>query len=181
MTAIRQSLSALLTRTDRVGDWALPILARLVFAGVLLGYFWASAMTKFAGGPFSLSTGAFAQIYPKTLESLGYDASKLGVFEYFVVLAGSWAEVLLPLLILLGLATRLAALGMIGFVVVQSLTDVFGHMAGPEAIGAWFDRAPDALILDQRAFWVLLFAVLALKGAGPLSIDRLVRVRLARQ
>ena len=32
---------------DRLGDWALPLLARLVFAGVLLGYFWLSALTKF--------------------------------------------------------------------------------------------------------------------------------------
>jgi putative oxidoreductase len=28
------------------------------------------------------------------------------------------------------------------------------------------------LILDQRAFWMLLFLVLILKGAGPISADR---------
>ena len=73
-------------------------------------------------------------------------------------------------LIVLGLFTRLAALGMVGFVVVQSLTDIFGHGA---ARGRWFDRASDALILDQRAFWLLLFACADQKGAGPLSADRL--------
>ena len=66
---------------------------------------------------------------------------------------------------------------MIGFVLVQSLTDIFGHGA---AAGAWFDRASDAVILDQRAFWVFLLAVLVLKGAGPLSADRLLGVERAR-
>jgi putative oxidoreductase len=155
---------------DRQGGWVLPTVARLVFAGVLLSYFWASAMTKL-DGPFSLSIGAYAQIFPKAFEAVGYDASQMGLWQSAVVLAGSWAEVVLPVLIVLGLFTRLAALGMVGFVVVQSLTDVIGHDA---SAGAWFDRASDALILDQRAFWMLLFLVLILKGAGPLSADRLL-------
>ena len=66
---------------------------------------------------------------------------------------------------------------MAGFVVVQSLTDIRGH--GADA-GAWFDRASDALILDQRAFWMLLFLMLIAKGAGPLSADRGLRVVFPR-
>ena len=31
-------------------DWLLPTLARLVFAAVLLGYFWASGLTKLGDG-----------------------------------------------------------------------------------------------------------------------------------
>ena len=162
-------------RLSSASGWLLPTLARAVFAAVLLGYFWSSAWTKFDGGPFALSTGAFAQIFPKAFEAVGYDANQLNWFQHLVTLAGAWAEVVLPLLVVLGLLTRLSALGMIGFVAVQSLTDVFGHMAGPETIGAWFDRAPDALILDQRALWITLLAVLVVKGAGPLSIDRLLR------
>ena len=77
-------------------------------------------------------------------------------------------------LIVLGLFTRLAALGMIGFVTVQSLTDVYGHGQTGE-IGAWFDRLPDAIILDQRALWVFLLLVLVIKGAGPLSFDRALK------
>ena len=72
------------------------------------------------------------------------------------------AALVLPLLLVLGLFTRLAALAMAGFVVVQSLTDVIGHMAEPDTIGAWFDRSSDALILDQRAFWLLLLITLVL-------------------
>ena len=161
-------------------DWLLPLLARLIFAGVLLVYFWASGLTKLGEGPlglFSPSSGAYAQIFPRAFEAVGYDTDQLGLFHRLVVLAGTLAEFLLPLLIVIGLATRLAALGMIGFVVVQSLTDLFGHggINHPETLGAWFDRAPDGVILDQRAFWVFLLLVLVIRGAGPLSLDRLLR------
>ena len=64
---------------------------------------------------------------------------------------------------------------MIGFVIVQSLTDIFGHMVGPETIGAWFNAASNDLIMDQRAFWILALLVLVAKGAGPLSVDRGLR------
>lgn len=161
----------------RQADWLLPTAARLVFAGVLFGYFWASAGTKL-DGLFTPTLGAYAQIFPKAFEAVGYDVGRMEGWRTLVVLAGAWAEHVLPVLIVLGLFTRLAALGMAGFVVVQSLTDVFGHAAGSGTIGAWFDRASDALILDQRALWMLLFLVLILKGAGPLSADRfLARAR----
>ncbi len=170
-------LAAYKRSTDRLAamDGLLPTLARLTFGGVLTGYFWASALTKFDSFPFGLSTGAFAQIYPKQIEALGYDASLIGLFPWLVVLAGSYAEFILPALILLGAVTRPAALGMIGFIIVQSLTDIWGHLAGPETIGTWFDRIADAQIMDQRALWVMLLAILVVKGAGPLSIDRLTR------
>jgi putative oxidoreductase len=93
-----------------------------------------------------------------------------------VVMAGTWAEFVLPLMIVIGLLTRLAALGMIGFVVMQTLTDLYGHGAISEAgtVGAWFDKAPDSVILDQRAMWVFLLVALVVKGAGPLSLDRVL-------
>jgi putative oxidoreductase len=155
-------------------DPLLPLLARAIFAAVLAGYFWASALTKF-DGPFSLSVGAFAQIFPKAIEAVGYSATQLPLWMHLFAYAGSVAEIVLPTLIVLGLATRLAALGMIGFVTLQSLTDVHGHGASAGTIGAWFDRASDSLIMDQRAFWVLLFALLVVKGAGAVSLDRFVR------
>ena len=161
---------------DRLGSWLLPTAARLVFAAVLLGYFWASASTKL-DGIFTPSLGSYAQIFPKAFEAVGYDVSQMVLWRRLVVLAGAWSEFALPALIVLGLCTRIAALGMVGFVTIQSLTDIRGH--GADA-GAWFDRASDALILDQRALWMLLFLVLILKGAGPLSVDRLVQRQLAR-
>jgi putative oxidoreductase len=161
---------------DRQADWLLPTLARLVFAGVLAGYFWASALTKF-DGPVTPSIGAYGQIFPKAFDAVGFDPSGLTLWHGLVALAGGYAEFILPALIILGLFTRLAALGMAGFILVQSLTDVFGH--GVTA-GAWFDRASDGLILDQRALWLLLLAVLLGKGGGPFSADRLLGVERTR-
>lgn len=160
---------------------ALPLAARLVFAGVLLGYFWASAATKFAGFPFALSDGAFAQIYPRAFEALGYDSAGFGLWPRMVVLLGSYAEFVLPALIILGLFTRMAALGMMGFVAMQTATDIWGHGAGAGTIGAWFDRDAASLIADQRALWALLLLILVLRGAGPISLDRALLRRFARR
>ncbi|ALI56474.1 DoxX family protein [Celeribacter marinus] len=164
-------------RITRTSTYALPVFARIIFAAVLLRYFWGSALTKL-DGIFTPSLGAYAQIFPRQMEAAGYDASQLGAFHWLVVMGGTYAEFILPALIVVGLFTRIAALGMIGFTVVQSLTDIIGHKADPTTIGAWFDRASDALILDQRAFWVFLFATLVGMGAGSLSLDALLNSRL---
>lgn len=174
--------NAVFSRIEQIGEGLLPLLARLVFAGVLLMYFWVSGLTKLGDGILGFlfpSTGAYAQIFPKQMEAVVYDTSQLSVFHWLVVTAGTWAEFILPLLIVVGLFTRLAALGMIGFVVVQSLTDLYGHGAIEHAgtLGAWFDKAPDALILDQRAFWMLLLVTLVIRGAGALSVDRVLRTK----
>lgn len=166
------------------GPW-LPVLARAVFAAVLLVYFWASAATKPGDGLLGVvlpGAGAYAQIFPRATEAVLYDVSQLSLWHWAVVTAGTWAEFVLPALIVVGLATRLAALGMIGFVLVQSATDLFGHggIAHAATLGAWFDRVPDAAILDQRAFWLLLLILLVVQGAGPLSIDAALRARESR-
>ena len=156
-------------------SWLVPSLARLVFAAVLLVYFWKSAATKLGDGFFgfvSPSVGAYAQIFPKAMEAVGYDPSQLSFLHTLIVLAGTWGEFILPLLILIGLLTRLAALGMIGFVAVQSIVDIYGHGVSGKDLGSWFDAASGSLVVDQRTFWVLLFVILVLKGAGPISVDR---------
>jgi len=169
------SLTAPLDRLDP----GLPLLARIVFAAVLLRYFWSSALTKVGDGLLGIfhpSTGAYAQIFPRQFEAVGYDTSQLGIFQWAVTVAGTWAEFLLPLAITIGLFTRLAALGMIGFVTVQSLTDLYGHggIEHVETLGALFDKAPDGVILDQRLLWSYLLIVLVVKGGGWLSADRLI-------
>ena len=156
----------------------LGLTGRAVFAATLAGFFWSSALTKIDG--FGLSLNAYAQIYPRAMEAAGYDASQLGLFAHLVVAAGTAAEFMLPLLLILGLFTRLAALGMIGFLLVVSLTDIFGHAVDATAIGALFDRQPDAPILDQRLLWGFLMLVLVFTGGGALSLDRLLGRRLPR-
>ena len=173
MTALIRLHDIVFGALAATAPWLLQTLARAVFAGVLFVYYWHSAGTKL-DGVFTPSLGAYAQIFPRATEAAGYDVSQLTAVHTAIVLAGSWAEYLLPVLIVAGLFTRLAAVGMIGFVAVQSWVDVTGHGLGAADIGAWFDRNPASLLMDQRAFWLFLLVVLAVKGAGPLSADRLL-------
>ena len=180
MNALRSLHAAIFDPISRA-EWILPTLARFVFAAVLLMYFWVAGLKKLGDGILGFlnpGAGAYAQIFPKAMEAVSYDITQLSTFHYLVVVAGTVAEFVLPLLIVAGLLTRLAALGMIGFVAVQSATDVIGHGGSDiKTLGAWFDRFPDAVILDQRAFWVVLLAILVIKGAGPISFDRALAPR----
>ena len=173
MTALNRAYDGIFTRIENA-TWILPTLARLIFAGVFLVYFWNSATTKVGDNIFMPSLGAYAQIFPKATEAVGYDISQLSLLHTLIVIAGTVAEFVLPLLIVIGLLTRLAAIGMIGFVAVQSYVDVTGHGLGQSDIGSWFDAVPTAVILDQRALWAFLLVVLIVRGPGPLSIDGIV-------
>ncbi len=117
-------------------SWLLPSLARFTFAATLLLFFWNSARTKLEGNIFTLDTGVYFQILPRRFEALGYDPSLVGFFDKFIAYAGTYAEFVLPALIVIGLFSRLAALGMIGFIAVLSYVDIFGHMVDEVTIGA---------------------------------------------
>lgn len=176
MNAILSLYVAAAQRLSAMAPALLPLAARFVFAAVLLMYFWSSAQTKLGAGLLgflSPSDGAYVQIFPRASEAAGYDFSKFGLFHWAVATAGLWAEFLLPALIVTGLFTRLASLGMIGFIVVQSLTDIYG--LGVDA-GLWFDGDPSSLLLDQRALWILLLAIPLFLGGGALSLDRFLGV-----
>lgn len=77
-------------------------------------------------------------------------------------LMGTSGELALPVLLVLGLGGRFAALGLfvVNAVAVVSLSEI----------------APAAL--QQHVFWGSLLAGLAIFGPGPLSVDRLVWPRL---
>lgn len=160
---------------DRRSDLLVPTLARLVFAAVLLVYYWNSASLKIDGSIFSPSAGAFGQIFPHAAEAVLYDVSQLNIFQRLVIFAGTLAEYVLPALILLGFLTRLAALGTIGFIWVQTIVDVAGHGV---KLGSLFDNAIG--LVDQRVMWTFLLLILVLKGAGAFSVDAVVS-RVARR
>ncbi len=170
---------------SQLDGWFIGLAARFAFAAVLLVYYLNSAVTKVGAGItgfFSIGDNAYFQILPSVVESYGYDASQVPFFPWdIIVFAGTYAEFLLPLLIVLGLFTRLASLGMIGFIVVQSYVDIAFHGADDKTIGAWFDRFSDAAIMDQRLLWIFLLVVLVVKGAGAVSLDGLLgRILLAK-
>lgn len=170
------SLSGAIERL--VPDWMPGLLARLVFASVLLVYFLNSAATKLGTGfpgVFIPQSGAYAQILPSIAEAAEYDVSKIAVFPWkLIVFAGTYAEVLLPLLVVMGLFTRLSALAMTGFVFVMTFVDIAYHGLDAKAIGAPFDRVQDAIVADQRLLWLLPLLYLVLRGPGALSLDGLI-------
>lgn len=175
MTALISMHNSALGKLDHASNWLTPTLARLVFVAVLLVYYWNSAMTKLGSGFFGFlfpSDGAYVQIFPKAMEAASYDSSQLSFFTWPVAVAGTWAEFILPALLLVGLFTRLAALGMIGFVWVQTIADVTGHGV---KLGGLFDNA--ITLMDQRVMWTFLLLVIVINGAGPLSLDRILRLK----
>lgn len=168
------------TGVERATDgWLVGLSARTVFASVLFMFFINSALTKIGSGPLgflSPSVGAYAQILPEMMKSVGFDVSKIAFFPYgLIVLLGTWAEFILPVLIVLGLFTRLASLAMIGFIIVMSYVDITGHGVDAKTIGMPFDGIPTGMIADQRLLWVLLLLVLVIKGAGAISLDALLK------
>lgn len=158
--------------------WFLGLASRFVFLAVLYFYFLSSARTKVGeglGGFFRVSDGAYYQIVLPQVLAAGGDPSAVPFLPWgLIVWLGTYAEFLLPLLIVVGLFTRIAALGMILFVLVQSYVDITVHEVGTETAGAWFDRFSGALVWDQRTLWVLLLLYLVVKGAGRVSLDALL-------
>lgn len=183
MNTLISLYNALFDKIERGTDgWLLPTLARFAFAAVLFVYFANSGWGKLGEGFAGLiypDAGAYIQIFPKAFEAVGYDSSQMSFFHWVVVMAGTYFEFILPVMIVLGLLTRVAAVGMIGFVIVQSLTDIYGHNV--TQYGVWFDRLSDGVIMDQRLMWVTVLLILVIKGGGPLSLDRFLLRRDAPQ
>lgn len=151
--------------------WLPGLAARFVFLATLFQYYWNAALTKIDGSIFELSTGAYAQIIPPIIEAAGYNKTEVALPWTALVYAGTYAEFVLPVLLVIGLFGRLAAVGMLGFVVVQSYVDMTFHGVDAETAGAWFDRFPDAIIFDQRLLWAFPLIYLVLKGPGLVSVD----------
>ncbi|WP_371226620.1 DoxX family protein [Roseovarius sp. 2305UL8-3] len=173
MNALISLHHSVFSRLDRA-DWLLPTLARLAFLAVLFVYYWNSALLKIDDSIFTPSSGAFGQIFPKAAEAVLWNVEEMTFFQRLVIFAGTVTEFVLPVLIVIGLFSRLAALGTIGFIIVQTVVDVTGHGA---KLGTWFDTS--IALIDERTLWVFLLLVIVIKGAGPLSLDRLLGGRIA--
>ncbi len=159
--------------------WFVGLAARLTFASVLLMYFLNSALTKVGSGfPGSLiaSTGAYVQILgEKAFEAYSFNVANVPLFpETLIVYAGTYAEFVLPVLIVIGLFTRAASLGMIGFIAVMTIVDINLHTVDAKTIGELFDRVQDSAIADQRLLWMFPLGYLVIKGPGLVSLDALL-------
>ncbi len=164
-------------------QWILSSLgfqARLVFAAVLCPYFLISAASKIGGSDLSmgpdvagtfLSLGAFYSLAPGQLDANGGDPAMLPAAVRVAVYGLVLAEGLLPVLLVIGFATRFAAIGLVGLVIATSAIDILGHGAPPEVVGGLFDASPYDQILDLRLLWIMLLSVPAALGGGWLSLD----------
>lgn len=143
---------------SRIPYSAIALLARFSIAAV----FWTSAQTKVQGLVINLVEGQVQLGWPRLSDSavaLFRDEYKLPLLppEMAAVLAAS-AEHGLALLLLLGLATRLSALGLLGMTLVIQLLVYPGAYA-------------------THGTWAALLLMLVASGPGVLSLDQLLRRR----
>ncbi len=121
---------------ERMFGPLLDLLIRLWLAGI----FWASGMVKLQSWTTALYLSAHE-----------YPVSWLDPVT--AAWLGETIEIVCPPLLVVGLATRFAALPML----ILSLVIQFSYQA-----------------LDQHLFWAMLFGWFVVKGAGPISLDALI-------
>ena len=144
-----------------IPESAVALLARFAVAGV----FWRSGQTKVEGFALDLVEGRFELGWPH----LSGNAVDLFREEYRLpLLPPEWGallaalgEHLLPVLLLLGLATRLSAAGLL------AMTAVIQVLVYP---GAW----------PTHGVWAAALLWLMLRGPGAVSLDHLFTLRFAR-
>lgn len=130
----------------------------LLFTRVALaGIFWRSARTKVEDGSFlTIKDATFFQFSDAPFNQVPILNGELGAY------VTTYMEHFLPILLLLGLATRLGALGILGMTLVIQIF-VFPEMA------VWW---------QTHILWVAMALVLIVRGGGLFSLDRLIGQRL---
>lgn len=137
---------------ERIPYSAIALLARFAIAAV----FWNSGQTKVKGLEINFVTGEFHLGWPALSDSavaLFRDEYRVPLLppELAAVLAAS-AEHVFPILLLLGLATRLSALALLGMTLVIQVFVYPGAYA-------------------THGTWAAVLLLLAARGAGTLSLD----------
>lgn len=145
MTQITAPMSGLIQRANamagRLPDDLLQISARLFPAMV----FWQSARTKVEGFSIKESTYfLFEQVYALPL-----------IAPNIAAVMATYAEHILPILLILGLLARFAALGLL---VMTAVIQIFVF--------------PDAWV--THGLWACALLVVLMQGAGRVSLDHLL-------
>ncbi|KNE28646.1 MULTISPECIES: DoxX family protein [Achromobacter] len=141
---------------ERIPHWLIALLGRFSIAAV----FWKSGQTKVEGFAVDLISGEFQLGWP----SVSASAVSLFADEYrlplappeWAALAAATAEHVLPVLLLLGLATRLSALGLL---VMTAVIQIFVY--------------PDAY--PTHGVWAAVLLYLVARGGGAVSLDALIQ------
>lgn len=145
-------VAALIRWFERIPHSFIALIARVSIAAV----FWASGQTKVQGFVVNIITGEIHLGWPRLSDSaiaLFKDEYKLPLLspEIAAPMAAA-AEHLLPLMLLIGLGTRLSALGLLGMTLVIEL---FVY--------------PDAY--PTHGTWAAVLLYLIARGPGVVSID----------
>ena len=149
-------LAATLRTYDRAvagasGGW-LSCLVFVFVRIVLAGVFWRSGRTK-------IEEGSWFRIGDNTYELFRTEYAEVPLPPELAAVLATTAEHVLPALLVVGLFTRLSALGLIGMTMTIQL------FVYPEA---WW---------TEHALWMALALVLVVRGGGLFSLDSLVARR----
>lgn len=146
-SSITKALAAPIAVMDKIP----ADLVQLTLRGGIAGIFWSSARTK-VEGLLTVSENTFFLFEEEY--RLPFIATDLAAY------LATYAEHLLPVLLVLGLGSRLAALGLF----IMTLTiQLFVY--------------PDAFFSTHFGWFALALAIMA-RGPGRISIDHLIRRRL---
>jgi putative oxidoreductase len=137
---------------ERIPNSLIAFIARFSMAAV----FWSSGQTKVQGFVINIVSGEWALGWPRLSESalaLFQDEYKLPFIppEWAAPMAAA-AEHVLPVMLLLGLGTRFAALGLLGMTLVIQLLVYPGAYA-------------------THGTWAAVLLYLMARGPGMLSVD----------
>jgi len=159
---LQQTLTTLteqgISLMERIPQWTIAILARFSIAAV----FWKSGQTKIQGFAIDIIEGRFDIGWPALSDSAIFlFEEEYGLpfipADIAAVLAAA-AEHILPVLILVGLATRFASLGLF---VMTLVIEIFVY--------------PDAY--PTHGVWAAVLLFLMAYGPGRYSLDHLVKGR----
>ncbi len=145
----------------RIPNSALALLARFSIAAV----FWKSGQTKIEGLVIDIVGGEFVLGWPRLSDNAVFlftEEYKLPLLSpYLAAWLAAFGEHLFPLLLLIGLSTRIAALALLG---MTAVIQIFVY--------------PDAY--PMHGVWAAVLLYLMAHGPGRFSIDALIRFPTAR-
>lgn len=172
----RRSRSIIGLTVDSLGKLVPYALVALALRFVMARVFFLDGQSKIVGWPiglpdfvqnfsiqgFSLKAFSFSALLPVDVapSTIGLFMTKFAGSPVPPVLAAyvvSYAEFILPIMLVLGFASRFAALGLLG------LTALFQFYLMPEAL--W----------STHVYWAAMLLVLISRGPGQISVDHIIR------
>ncbi len=143
-------MTAAIARLYRTLSGTIPEALTLLFVRIAFaGIFWRSGQAK-------LEEGSWTRISEGTYGLFESDYSGVPLPPHFAAVSATLAEHIFPLLLVLGLASRPAALALLGMTLV---IQIFVY---PEA---WW---------QVHSIWVALALVIIVRGPGLFSLDALI-------